>query len=469
MPKSMLQRFAFAAAGLALALTTSAAFASEDARNSSGEGEAVVAKPGGDTTVEATGSDAFALSARNLDRKGRRAFAVGNSLFNNNWVEAPASAAGRDGLGPLFNARSCSACHFRDGRSAPPEGPEDIDSVGLLHRLRGRDSVYGDQLQTRALPGVQPEARVEVMWLESLGHYADGEPYRLRRPEYRVRDLAYGPLSEHGALSARVAPALHGLGLLEAIPEEDILALADPNDADGDGISGVAARVQVPGFGGDMTLGRFGWKAEQATVESQVAGAFIGDMGITSRLYPVEKTTSAQRKLIDKPDGGSPEIDNRKLDRVAFYCRTLAVPDRRNATAPLVRRGEKLFAQMRCDACHTPSWHTGEFEGIPAISHQDITPYTDMLLHDMGEELADPAPASGEELSLRREWRTPPLWGLGLVKTVNGHDRLLHDGRARGFAEAILWHGGEAEESREAFRSLSAEDRAAVIAFLESL
>ena len=422
--------------------------------------------PGGETTnTVLLGSNAFLMPARNLTAEHEQDFYSGNSFFNQAWVEAPASTDARDGLGPLFNARSCSGCHFRDGRAAPPEGGEG-PFVGVLLRLSVPgpdgpvpDPVYGGQLQDQANPGLPAEARLSVRWEESSGAFADGEPYTLIRPVFTLDDPAYGPLPDDLQISARNAPQMIGLGLLEAIPEADLEALADPDDADGDGISGRIQRHP------DGRVGRMGWKGGSPDVAQQVANAFAGDMGLTSRLARADDCTDAQGACTSEPDGGDPEVSDAIFDKVVLYARTVAVPARRAADDRTIRRGKALFGDLGCTACHTPS-HTTADAALPELNGQRIWPYTDLLLHDMGPELADDRPvldASGTE------WRTPPLWGLGMLDEVNGHTRLLHDGRARGVAEAVLWHGGEAEAARDAFRALDEEDREAVVKFVEDL
>lgn len=429
---------------------------------------------GGETTVFDTTINAFSLPARNLVPDQRRAFFVGNTFFNDNWVVAPASTEGRDGLGPTFNAPSCASCHFKDGRAAPPTKPGE-DRPGLLIRLAvpGADAYggplpdprYGGQLNDRGIPGVAAEGRLKRTVESVPGSYTDGEPYVLERPVYAFEDLAFGPLDPAVMISPRVAPAMPGLGLLEAVPEASILARADPDDADGDGISGRPNRVWDQAAGATR-LGRFGWKANQPTIEQQVAGAFLGDIGVTSRLNPEQNCPDSQPDCQRAPSGGAPELDDHKLERVTRYSQTLAVPARRGLDDPEVRRGEALFAEARCTACHLPELRTGPDAAFPQLADQVIHPYTDLLLHDMGEGLADGRP---DYLATGSEWRTPPLWGIGLVKTVNGHTRFLHDGRARDLAEAILWHAGEATAARDAFRALSRIDRAALLRFLNSL
>ncbi len=429
---------------------------------------------GGDTTVFDATAIAYSFPARNLSSADRDVFSLGDHFFNRNWVAAPASASANDGLGPLFNATSCSACHRRDGRSMPPQKASD-SRAGLLLRLSipGTDAqggplaepTYGGQLQPSGVVGVPAEGAYVITYEETPGTFLDGEPYSLRRPTYRIEQLAYGPLAEGTLVSPRTAPAMIGLGLLEAVPEETLRALADPDDLDGDGISGRVNVVWNVGEG-RATVGRFGWKANVPTVEQQVAGAFNGDLGITTRLFPEESCSAAEPACRAAPTGGSPELSDDTLAEVVLYSRTVAVPARRAMDDPLARRGERLFEQARCSSCHVPKLVTGSSSPIAALREQTIRPYTDLLLHDMGPELADGRPdfdASGSE------WRTSPLWGLGLVATVSKHTFLLHDGRARDVREAILWHGGEAAAARDAFRAMSRDDRAALLAFLGSL
>lgn len=426
---------------------------------------------GGDTTVfDATGS-AFSLSARNMSFERRQRFVVGNSFFNKNWVTAPASTDGRDGLGPTFNARSCSACHFKDGRGRPPTGDEPF--LGLLLRLSVPDAhgvpgpvpLYGGQLQPSGVEGVPGEAVPSVSYTERPGAFADGEAYSLRAPTYAFSALAFGPMPAELQVSPRVAPAMIGLGLLEAIPADDILARADPDDADGDGISGRANHVTDLTTGAPA-LGRFGWKANQPNVRQQTAGAFLGDIGVTSSLFPAQNCPEGQDACAAAPGGGDPEVSDELLADIVFYSQTLAVPARRAADDPTVLRGKRVFHDLGCAACHVPRHLTADDAELVEVRGQTIWPYTDLLLHDMGEALADGRP-DGEADG--REWRTPPLWGAGLVEAVSGHTDFLHDGRARSLLEAVLWHGGEAEAAQQATLALPRDERDALVAFLESL
>jgi CxxC motif-containing protein (DUF1111 family) len=440
-----------------------------------GEGEQGVEEEdeslsGGEGTVFDVTRNAYALSLRNLAGDRKPDFFVGNSFFNDNWVTAPASTTTRDGLGPLFNARSCSGCHFKDGRGQPTEADGTV-SIGLLFRLSvpggGDEPSYGGQLQPQSILGVPAEARPVVRYEEVPGTFADGEAYSLARPIYTFEELAYGPMAADVMVSPRVAPPVYGLGLLEAIPEEALLKRVDAEDKDGDGISGRANYV-MDVEAGAMRMGRFGWKSNQPSLRQQNAGAFAGDLGVTSSLFSGATCAPGQAECLASPDGADEdglELSDDRLDKVTFYTHTLAVPGRRGAGEREVLRGKALFMSAGCAGCHVARWETGP-AAIPELEGQVIYPYTDLLLHDMGPELADNRP---DGLADGQEWRTPPLWGIGLLHVVNRHTRLLHDGRARTISEAILWHGGEAEGAREAYRKMSASDRAALLRFMESL
>ena len=425
-------------------------------------------------TVGSASIDAFARPMPGLSGVEERQFFKGRALFRDFWVPAPASTESRDGLGPHFNARSCEGCHVRDGRGRPPiEDGEILTSMLLRLSVPGSEPdhppmpepTYGSQLQPLAIDGVPAEAVPTVRYEEVTGNFLDGETFSLRNPTYVFAELGYGPMARDLMVSPRVAPAIYGLGLLAAIPDQVILSQADPEDVDSDGISG---RPNYP-FDVELNarrLGRFGWKANQPTIRQQVAGAFLGDMGLTSSIFIEQDCSPVQESCNGAAAGGNPELAPQVLDNVVFYSSTLAVPKRRKLDDPAVEQGAKLFNEAQCAACHTPQYRTSTGSAIAATRDQIIHPYTDLLLHDMGEGLADNRPdfeATG------REWRTAPLWGLGLLPVVNGHTYLLHDGRARNVEEAILWHGGEAQKSREFYRQLPAEDRQALLAFLESL
>ena len=431
------------------------------------------AESGGGATVDNTGANAFAQPSPGLSNEERRAFVVGNNFFNDNWVTAPASTTARDGLGPLFNAQSCSSCHFKDGRGAPPSA-EDPEERGLLLRLsvpgEGEQGapvphpVYGGQLQDRAINDVAAEGAIGIDAREITGTFDDGTPYSLVDPRYSVVEPAYGPLGDDTMISPRIAPPVFGAGLLEAVPDEVLRELAERQNESDDDVSGRLNMVWSPTTRA-MEVGRFGWKANVATVEEQTAGAFHGDIGITSFLHPLQDCTAAEAACVAAPEGGQPEITDDKLDRVVFYTRALAVPARRDVGEPVTDEGEQVFAELGCSACHVPELRTGDSD-IEPLANQTIRPYTDLLLHDMGPGLADDRPDFDAD---GREWRTAPLWGIGLTDEVNGHTRFLHDGRARSLSEAIIWHGGEAQSARDAFLAASEDERDALIAFLNSL
>jgi len=446
---------------------------------------------GGDTThTGRIDRDAFSQPSANLSLERAMDFHLGNGLFKRLWASAPASTQAADGLGPLYNARSCQRCHVRDGRGHPPAGPDD-NAVSMLlrlsippqddaqrrhlaeHRLKViPEPSYGTQLQDFAIAGQMAEGRMQISYQEMPVELADGERVSLRRPTYSVAEPAYGPLHPQVMLSPRVAPQMIGLVLLEAIPAADILALADPDDRDGDGISGRPNRVWSAKQQRVM-LGRFGWKAGSPGIDEQSQEAFAGDIGISVPLHPAPggDCTERQTACLQAPNGNSPQYDNLEAhaqvtDLVAFYARNLAVPARREPADPEVLAGKQLFYEAGCIACHRPKYVTAEHPEHPEQSGQLIWPYTDLLLHDMGEGLADHRP---EGAASGREWRTPPLWGIGLTPTVNGHSFYLHDGRARNLLEAILWHDGEARAARDAVQHMSARQRRLLLRFVESL
>ncbi len=447
------------------------------------------AKPGGAASVRARRNhDAFSLPSGNMSFEGELNFKVGNGLFRKLWVSAPSSTLASDGLGPLYNARACQRCHLKDGRGHPPEGPgDDATSMFLRVSIPGTpedgiaeiedyiatlpDPVYGTQLQDHALPGQPAEYRLQIDYAEEEIPLSGGETASLRHPTYTAADLGYGPLAEGAMLSPRVAPQMIGLGLLETVPAADILAHADPDDADGDGISGRPNIVWSPEYGTPM-LGRFGLKAGAPTIRHQSAGAFSGDIGISTPLFPAPsgECTEAQKACLTAPNGTGDErgyeIDQEGLDLVTFYSRNLAVPERRDVSDPQVLHGKRVLYETGCIACHTPKFVTHRLTGRDEQSFQLIWPYTDLLLHDMGPGLADNRP---EARATGTEWRTAPLWGIGLTERVSGHTYFLHDGRARSLLEAVLWHGGEAQSQRDAVVAMPPEDRAALIRYLESL
>ncbi len=446
--------------------------------------------PGGATTSrKRVNANAFSQSSANITFEEEGTFKLGNALFRKVWVSSPSSTQASDGLGPLFNARACQNCHLKDGRGHPPEGS--ADSTSMLFRLARipttpeekakladktqlvlTDPTYGAQLQELAIPGVVGEGRVAIAYEEVPVTLGDGTTVSLRKPSYKATGLPLGPLDPTTVLSPRIAPPMIGLGLVEQIHPADIFARVDPDDRDGDGISGRASIVHDPHTGATV-LGRFGWKASVPTIRQQSAEAFAIDMGLSTPDVPLHTGDCTQKETacLSAPNGvqkrlGDTEAPAPVLDLVTFYSQNLAVPARRKVNAGETLRGKELFYGLGCTGCHTPKYVTRKDAPNAALAFQLIWPYSDFLLHDMGEGLADGqivGDAGGTE------WRTPPLWGIGLTQTVNNHSFFLHDGRARNLTEAILWHDGEGAKAKDGFAALSAADRDSLIRFLESL
>lgn len=444
-------------------------------------------RAGGDTTISSGTSEAFATPAPNLSTEQLDKHFEGDLQFDQSFVSAGNPV--NPGLGPVFNNNSCVACHRKNGRGRPlgNDGNRSDQFVGKVSRTTtGTDGrlralqAFGLQLQTDALFGVAPEADVTIDYTEVEGEFGDGTAFSLRDPEYGFAD-PYVALPRQFDFSPRVPPPVFGLGLLEAIPPARLETLADPNDEDNDGVSGRIQRVVNIETGAEQ-IGRFGWKAREPTLRQQTAGAYHRDMGITNPARPIE--SMANQSQFDGLDD-DPEISEEILDQATFYVASLAVPARRGLDDSEIRRGERLFTDpvneggAGCAACHTPTHETASADTIDSrvssefpddgenpLAGQTFHPYTDLLLHDMGPRLADGRrvfAASGNE------WRTPPLWGIGLTEVISGRPTFLHDGRARSLEEAILWHGGEAETSKEAFRAMPEPDRLALIRFLQSL
>ena len=447
-------------------------------------------RPAGAATVfKELNRDSFSHPSANMSFEREATFRVGNGIFRKIWVSAPSSTRSSDGLGPIFNARSCQRCHLKDGRGHPPAPGEKSETMFFRLSIPPQTSqekldlqthrrntipepIYGGQLQNFSVQGVLAEGDMKIEYQEKPIVLSDGTTVNLRAPTYSVIGLHYGPLHPQTMLSPRVAQTVIGVGLLEAIAEADILAGADPDDLDGDGISGRANIVWSDEFNKPM-LGRFGWKAGNPTVSQQSAAAFRGDVGISTPLYPYPygDCTSVQDSCVEAPHGGASaadtvEVNAQLFDLLVFYTRNLGVPARRDVNDPKVLEGKRLFYASNCTACHRPKFVTRRDSIGEEQSFQLIWPYTDMLLHDMGEGLADNRP---EGLANGREWRTAPLWGIGLTKIVNGHTFFLHDGRARNILEAILWHGGEAEESKKRVIAMTQEEREALLSFIRSL
>ncbi|HEV8647504.1 MAG TPA: di-heme oxidoredictase family protein, partial [Burkholderiales bacterium] len=434
-------------------------------------------------TIERFDKAAYSEPAPVLNNKQRQLFMAGRSVFHRQWASVN-SLNGDWGLGPTFIADRCSACHVNVGRGSPPASRnEQLLSMLVRISIPGEDEHggpkphphYGDQLQNRSLDGrnvdlayagaaVPPEADLYLDWEERAESFADGESAVLRKPRLRIEKLNFGSLGAEILTSVRIAQPMVGMGLLEAVPEGTLLALARRQKALGfDG----RPNYVWDAVNSCMALGRFGWKANQPSLKQQTASAALGDMGVASPLFPEQNCPPVQEICARHLPGNVPEIIGHEIETVEIWLRGLAVPARRNMADPEVRRGEKLFAEAKCAVCHVPEMKTADrFTPMPQLANQTFRAYTDLLLHDMGEELADGRP---DFKAGPRDWRTPPLWGLGLSQTVSGSTAMLHDGRARNVTEAILWHGGEGEVSREAYRNMSKADREALMRFVEAI
>lgn len=434
---------------------------------------------------------AYLQPVADLTPEQLRTFRAGEKVFNNFWIaipndvisqwwdlSQPGPGGGGWGLGPTFLATSCVSCHVQAGR-----GQISDRGAGPLFQQTLRLSVPGEEAHGGPLPdpnyGLQiqsfdiirskdrtrqaGEAEVHVDWETRTFRFADGETVTLRQPKIRLAHLNFGPLAADIRTSLRNTQALVGLGYLEAVSEDDILALAELQKSQG--LNGRPNYVRDD-INDRMSLGRFGWKANQPSLRQQIASAFHSDIGITSSLYPQQNCPPIQKDCLKEVLPEKPELGDDLWQAISFWATALDAPTPRDTDKPAVRRGEQLFHQVKCAQCHVPELKTGPFPALPAVANKRIRPYTDLLLHDMGPDLADGRPdfrASGTD------WRTPPLWGLGRSKQVNGSTHLLHDGRARNVLEAVVWHGGEAAPARDAFANLPKQDRQALLAFLESL
>jgi len=433
--------------------------------------------------VARTDADAYIQPASVLSYREKEIFLKGRSHFKRRWI-APITFRGEWGLGPTFIQTRCSECHINNGRGAPPQqADEQLTTMLVRLSLPGKNEHggpvphpnYGDQFQNNAMQGqevdmryafelVPAEAKIFIDWEEREVTFPDGEQVSLRKPALRIEDLAFGALGDDIMLSLRNTPPVFGLGLLEAVAEETVVQIAKEQKQ-----HGVNGR---PNYVWDAvnqrkTLGRFGWKANNPNLMQQTAGAFLGDLGVSSFIFREQNCPPVQSECVMQPILNDPEIIDEDMYDLELWMRTTAAPAPRDTENPDIRRGKELFKQAACSVCHLPELTTAaEYPAFPKLANQSFAAYTDLLVHDMGEDLADNRPdfeAGG------RDWRTTPLWGLGLSETVNGSAALLHDGRARNVVEAILWHGGEAEKSRDLFVSMPKSERDKLVQFVESI
>lgn len=425
---------------------------------------------GGTATVFDEGVGAFTHAIPGLSAQQAHAHDVGDKMFEVTFVPEPAPLY--QGLGPIYNQVSCLRCHGNDGRGFPPLDGQANQNMVIRLSLPGTEPNgeplgvpgFGGQLQDRANVGTRPEGRAVFQWQHSTFTLPDGEQVAMRRPIVQLTDL-YASLPPNHMLSVRLPRPVFGLGLVEAISEADIMANADEYDRDGNDISGRANRVWDY-VNQRQTLGRFGWKANIADLLNFTATAFKEDIGLTSYIQPQENAHGQSQMLDFPPSQRVYDLPDSVVQSIAFYLKTLAVPARRHTDQEMVKRGQALFKQIGCVGCHISQFKTRTDVSLPAVSGQYIRPYSDFLLHNMGPDLSDGRP---DYLADGSEWRTPPLWGIGLTRQTNGNEYYLHDGRARSLQEAILWHGGEATRAQNAFQNLSRSDREALLRFLGSL
>jgi len=396
---------------------------------------------------------------------------------------------------PGYTSSSCFSCHHLDGKGPPPgaalpseSGLANPNGMGaaLLKlftasadgKSAGADPIYGTILDQQAPKGAAPEVQASVTWQPIAGQFADGTPYTLRKPALATASLRDGALSPSTHISMRIPRPVFGLGFLEAIDDATIIANADPNDANGDGISG-RPNMLVDPVSGAQVLGRFGWKAGTATLQEQAALAFVNDVGLTNPIFPQHRCGVAQTACLNAVNDATPELTATDLTHVESYLRGLSVPPRKNFDDPLAAQGQALFFGIGCVKCHVPNMVTSSSYAIAEMRNIAIQPFTDLLLHDMGPGLADDAPIE-EGTATGSEWRTCPLWGNGTGASVmylsesaftpndnpDSQHVYLHDGRAQSITEAILWHGGEAASAQALFVKMPAADRAALLAYV---
>ena len=414
--------------------------------------------------------ESFAAPIPALSLSKMRLFTGGRHLFRRSWTTAPSSVSSLDGLGPVFNRVSCSGCHVKDGRGRPPKEDGKFRSMVIKLSLLSNNKIYPDpnygyQLNDKSILGVPFEGKAKIEYSKIDIKLDDGTIKTLSKPNITINSLSFGKLDDSTQFSGRVAPVVFGLGLIEAISDKDILKHADPSDHDNDGISGrVHNIIDIPSK--KKMIGKFGWKATRATLLHHITGAASQDMGLTSNIFPETNCMKIQKACQEQINGGNPEISDAQIERLLVYMQTLAPPRQRNKAEKNIIEGKKLFTKIGCENCHVSTYKTGAHNKHPELSDRIIKPYSDFLLHDMGEGLDD---GVNEENAKSYEWKTPPLWGIGLVKIVNKHTRFLHDGRARSIEEAILWHGGEGEKSKNRYVSLTKENRKKLLDFINSL
>ncbi|RYZ89830.1 MAG: hypothetical protein EOP04_05760, partial [Proteobacteria bacterium] len=400
----------------------------------------------------------YSQSSLNIAPKDMQGFLEGRSLFHSNFTSgqhtetgidfSPERLAKQKGLaGPALDASACASCHAHNGSFSAEEKDRPTHVLKIAKADGSAHDEFGLQIQKSELAKatqlkITNETKVET--------FADGTKVTLTAPKYTMAGAQ---------ISARIPQMVYGLGLLEGVSESDIASLV-PCVVPSTGVSGKLSEAIHPKTG-RKALGRFGWKAGKISLEHQISEAALLDLGVTTPLFPSESCEKT-----GKCGAGTPELAAEDVDRLLTYMRTIAVPVQRNVKDERFINGEKVFAKLNCTSCHLPTSYTDNKHPIEKLRGQTFHAYTDLLLHDMGEALSD---GKAENNASSSEWRTPPLWGLGLMKIVNGQLLLLHDGRAKSYEEAILWHGGEASAMQAAFRALPKDDRDDLYFFLESI
>ena len=442
--------------------------------NNFSKAERSEALSGGAGTVDKIGKNAFSHHFTNLSFEQRQDFLIGNAFFRKVWIASPSSTTSSDGLGPLYNARACQSCHIKDGRGHLPKDEKPLSAVLKVGNYQNinlvPNKIYGKQIQFFAIPGLSSESGLIINSLKSNYRKKVIKNITLEYPKYELNDLKYGKLDANTSLSLRISPQVIGVGLLEAIEDSDIVVKQDINDKDNDGVSGKVRMVYEKN--GNKKIGRFGVRASTPNLFVQSGVAFMHDMGLSNSIgtNAFGDCTKNQNECYKFSTGINKkdlyEVDDEIMHKIVFYLSSLSPPKRRNVSDKKVLLGKKIFYESKCTSCHTPKYVTSKNAKHDFLKYQLIWPYTDLLLHDMGDELAD-KDINGNITN--KEWKTPPLWGLGYAKEVNSRASFLHDGRAKTILEAVLWHSGEAKESLNYLLNNYKNDLDKLEKFLKSL
>jgi len=436
----------------------------------------------GTSTVFLTSTYAYDTPADWISGANEKRFVRGDRLYDDALTSSNNQGGG---LGPVYAGYSCGSCHRNAGRTKPTlwsdggSGPYGFSSM-LIYITRKNGAFfqdYGRVLHDQAIYGVKPEGKLKVEWNYQQFEFPDGEPYELCYPTYSISEWYADSIRPEDLFCTVRIPLRHvGMGQIMAIDRNEIEALARKSNYPEYGISGRANYIVERGV---KQLGLSGNKAQHADLTVELG--FSSDMGATNSRYPEEICEGQSQMQLGSMMGlayDQLDVSTEDMENVDLYMQGLGVPARRNVNDPTVKRGEEMFYKAACHLCHTTTLHTRPrgstlLNGteLPWLGTQTIHPYSDFLLHDMGSEIMGVGLNDNYVSGVARgnEWRTTPLWGVGLQETVNGHTYFLHDGRARNFIEAIMWHGGEGEASKNLFKNMDKSDRDALVKFLESL